>query len=106
MFWVNVIFLGIPVLITGLNLWNVFSKRKIIPRVLIFLTVILGIFFYLVYLGYRDVLGVEWNEPIYYYQKHTEVSNEFRLSFWVLLAVGIASLFTLALVPAKNSRRL
>lgn len=101
-FWGNVIFLGIPVLITGLNLWNVFSKRKIIPRVLIFLTVILGIFFYLVYLGYRDVLGVEWNEPIYYYQKHTEVSNEFRLSFWVLLAVGIASLFTLALVPAKK----
>lgn len=96
------IFVGLPVAITLLNIWNMFARRKFFPRVLLFLTVIFGIFCYIFYLSYRDVRGAEWNEAIYYFEKHTDVSNEFVISFVLLLAVGVVSLFTLALVPAKK----
>lgn len=102
-FLLNLIFLGIPVVITGLNVWNVFAKRKLIPRLLLLLTVFLGIFFYLCYFCYcTELTFIEWNEPVYEGEKHTFVSNEFLPSFWGLFAVGIASLFTIALVPAKK----
>ena len=74
-FLLNLIFLGIPVAITGLNVWNVFAKRKLIPRLLLLLTVFLGIFFYLCYFCYRDELTtIEWNEPVYEGYKHAVVS--------------------------------
>ncbi len=94
--------LGVPFVLSFLNLWNLLARRKLIPRVLLFLTVILGIGFYWIYLGTFDVTDMEWNEAILAGEHHTPVSNEYLFSFVALTAVGIASLCTIALVPARK----
>ena len=95
-------FFGIPFALSFLNLWNLFAKRKIIPRVLLFLTIIVGIVFYWLYLDVGDVAGAEWNEAVYAGELHAPVSKEYLFSFVALIAVGIASLCTIALVPARK----
>jgi hypothetical protein len=92
---------GIPVVLTFFNLWNLVAKRTLIPRILLFLTLILGIGFYWVYLDFY-VTGAEWNEAVYAGEYHAPISNKYLFSFAALTAVGIASLCTIALVPAQK----
>jgi len=91
-----------PVVITILNIRNVFAKKKIIPRVLLFLTVIMGLCFYFLCLDVCRVTPCEWNTATVIGEYHTPIASEYRFSFLALLGLGAASLFTLALVPAKK----
>ena len=95
-------FLLSPVVITVLNIRNIFAKKKIIPRVLIFLTVIMGLGFYFLCLDISNVTSAEWSEAVVIGEYHTPIASGYRFSFLALLGLGIASLFALALVPAKN----
>ena len=91
-----------PVVITILNIRNVFAKKKIIPRALLFLTVIMGLCFYVFCLDVCHVTPCEWNTATVIGEYHTPIASEYRFSFLALLGLGAASLFTLALVPAKK----
>ena len=99
---VGILIFGVPVLITVLNIWNFFSKRKIIPQVLVLLTIILGILFYLIYRDIYSVTNEEWNTALYLREYHNPISGEYLISFIVLLALSIASLLILVFVPAKK----
>lgn len=96
------IFIGIPFVLSFLNLWNLFAGRKLIPRVLLFLTLILGIAFYWVHAVVFDVTDAEWNEEVIEGAYHSPLSGEYLFSFLTLIAVGIVSLLTIALVPARK----
>lgn len=97
-----ILFIGLPVVITALNVWNVFAKRKLIPKTLLFLTVILGLCFYCVYLAAFNVTSVEWSEAVVVHEHHVPIAGDYCISFVALIAAGIVSLFTLALVPAEK----
>lgn len=91
-----------PVVITVLNIRNVFAKKKIIPRALLFLTVIMGLCFYVFCLDACHVTSYEWNKATVIGEYHTPIASEYRFSFLALIGLGAASLFTIALVPAKK----
>ena len=96
------IFVGIPLVLTFFNFWNLFAKKQILPKVMLFLAVFVGLYFYLCYLGFNDVTNAEWNEAIMEHLLHRSISGEYLLSFAIVCAVGFLSLFILALVPAKK----
>ena len=97
-----VFFIGLPVIITVLNIWNVFAKRKLIPKTLLFLTVILGLCFYFIYLSVFHVSSTEWNEAVYIGTYHIPIASDYFVSFIVVIAVSIISLFVIALISAKK----
>lgn len=93
----------IPLAITFINIWNLFSKRKIIPKTILCITVLLGIIFYCLYLMASNKISfVEWSQAVYQWEYHTPVSREYLFTFILLCVTGFSSLVILSFVPAKN----
>ena len=72
-------FLLSPVVITVLNIRNIFAKKKIIPRVLLFLTVIMGLGFYFLCLDISNVTSAEWSEAVVIGEYHTSIAKEYHI---------------------------
>ena len=91
-----------PLVLTVLNVRNLFAKTERFPIALLFVTIVYGLFCYRVFLGYADVTDVPWNEPVYEYTIHQIISSEYFLSFIIPYAAGFAGLFVIAFFPAEK----
>ena len=108
-FWGNlleiillVIFIGGPLALTGINLWNALAKKKFAPRVFAVLTLVIGqIFYWILLTGGFDLSGKDYAETIYRFQLHNIIDSAHLLSFVLPCLVGVAGLMVLLLCKPK-----
>ncbi len=97
------LFMGVPVILTVLNCWNLFSKKKKYPEISLVLTLSLGIAFY-VLLFYIDMDPYgEYYEVIHMYQTHNPLYSENILSFLLPCMVGFLGLLALVFLPVDKT---
>ena len=97
-----IIFIVPPIVLTVLNVRNLFAKTERFPRELLLVTVGLGIIYYKVLLQIENVTAMPWHEPVYEFDMHQIISSEYFLSFIVPCAAGFAGLFVIAFFPAEK----
>lgn len=102
-FFIVVICIGVPLFLTGMNLWNVFAKKKLAPRVHAVLTLIIGQIFYLILLeiGF-ELSGKDYSEAIYPFELHNTIDAAHLLSFLLPCIVGVMGLFILLLCKPQR----
>ena len=90
------LFFGIPLALTGINLKNLFFRKKWIPGIADTLTVWLGGFYYqLMRALYFETAG-EYYEAVYPNLYHFTISFEYLFSFVLPCAVGVIGFFILS----------
>lgn len=89
-------FFGIPLALTGINLKNLFFRKKWIPRIADTLTVCIGGFYYLLMMSLSFETAGEYYEAVYPDQYHYTISFEYLLSFILPCAVGVIGFFILS----------
>lgn len=97
-------FIGVPVLLTILNLFNLCVKKTFLPGIGAFLTVFLGLIDYVLFFILNfDPVG-EWYEAGYTGQFHNLISGQYEISLVIPLIVGCVGLFILLIFkPEKLS---
>ena len=88
-------FIGVPILLTIWNLYNLCAKKAFLPSISALLTVPIGITdYFLLYVMISDP-GGEWYEPVYIYQVHNLLSGQYIISLIIPVVIGCLGLFTL-----------
>lgn len=96
------IFIILPLVLTLLNVRNLFAKTERLPRTLLTVTLVYGLLCYELFLGLSNVTGAPWNEPVEEFCMHQIISSEYFLSFIMPCAAGFAGLFIIAFFKAKR----
>ena len=91
-----------PLVLTVLNVRNLFAKTERFPIALLFVTIVYGLFCYQVFLASESITSIPWHEPVDEYAMHQIISSEYFLSFIVPCAAGFAGLFVIAFFPAEK----
>lgn len=97
-------FIGVPILLTILNSFNLCVKKTFLPGIGAFLTVFLGLIDYVLFFILNfDPVG-EWYEAGYTGQFHNLISGQYEISLVIPLIVGCVGLFILLIFkPEKLS---
>ncbi len=97
-------FIGVPILLTILNSFNLCVKKTFLPGIGAFLTVFLGLIDYVLFFILNfDPVG-EWYEAGYTGQFHNLISGQYEISLVIPLIVGCVGLFMLLIFkPEKLS---
>ena len=91
-----------PIVLTVLNVRNLFAKTERFPIALLFVTIVYGLFCYQVFLASESITSIPWHESVDEYAMHQIISSEYFLSFIVPCAAGFAGLFVIAFFPAEK----
>ena len=91
-----------PIVLTVLNVRNLFAKTERFPIALLFVTIVYGLFCYQVFLASESITSIPWHEPVDEYAMHQIISSEYFLSFIVPCTAGFAGLFIIAFFPAEK----
>ncbi len=94
----------LPIFITLINLWNIFSditKKAVEPRIMLFATLAVGFFDYIIYYSIEFDTAGDYYKVINTMQMHFSINSEYMLSFVIPCIVGITGLFIIGLCPAK-----
>jgi len=91
-----------PIVLTVLNVRNLFAKTERFPIALLFVTIVYGLFCYQVFLASESITSIPWHEPVDEYALHQIISSEYFLPFIVPCAAGFAGLFVIAFFPAEK----
>ncbi len=110
LFWLFVLFclFGVPLLLTGFQIYCLFTRRNT-PRfrkwrgILELFTIFLGTFYSL---GYGALSGIsfqsDWTKQLYNQQRHTPVATWTWPTILAFAAVGVLGYLILRLVPLKR----
>ncbi|MBQ8514471.1 MAG: hypothetical protein IJ496_03650 [Ruminococcus sp.] len=93
---------GVPLALTALNLKNLFSRKKWIPRMSDTLTVCIGWIYYIFLIGLSFKPSGEYYEVVDLCQYHYTISFEYILSFLLPCAVGVVGFFILSYSKPEN----
>lgn len=98
-----IVFIGIPLLLTIANIWNLFSKKpKGNAGAILLATLLIGALFYGLFLDISFEPVGDYYEAVYDICKHYTINSAHRLSFWLPSLVGVAGLLVLGVFPAKH----
>lgn len=99
---IYIVVLGIPGVITILNIVNLFKKKRIKPKLMLVLTLVIGLWDYLIlFFVVADMKG-DYYQVIYETQVHNVLYSEKLLSFVLPCIAGLTGLLILGLSPAKK----
>lgn len=92
-----------PLGLTVLNLYNLFSKKPILPRAAALATLIVGGGLYIaLYCVEFDTAG-DWYEQIYEFQLHYSISSDFGWAVEVPAVLGLLGLLALIFLDASKN---
>ncbi|MDE6733531.1 MAG: hypothetical protein K2J77_11730 [Oscillospiraceae bacterium] len=93
---------AIPLGLTVLNIYNLFSKKPILPRVAALATLIVGGVLYLMLFGMEFSTAGDWYEQIYEMQLHYSISSDFGWAAEVPAVLGLIGLLALIFLDARK----
>ncbi len=93
---------GAPIALTTINICNLFFRKKIKPKVISMLTLIVGGVMYYLLFGFTFDTAGDWNERIYAIQKHYSISSEYLPSIAIPVLLALGAIMTITFIPAKK----
>lgn len=95
-------FIGVPILLTIWNLYNLCAKKAFLPSISALLTVPIGLLDYVLLFAIMFDPAGEWYEAIYTNQVHNLLSGQYEISLVIPLIVGYVGLFALLFFKAEK----
>lgn len=91
MFWTLLIIfaLTVPVILTVWNVVNCFVDKPKMERTVALFTMIVGALLYILFLKTVFDVSGDWDEVIFYWQKHVPIAYHYRPTFILLLIPGM-----------------
>jgi len=96
------VFVGVPFLLTGINIRNLLCQKPYKYSRVSGLTLLIGtVYYWMLFFLVFDVWG-DWDQSIYSTQIHDPISSEYEISFLIPLFVGFTGLLILLFCDPKK----
>lgn len=99
---VLLITVGIPALLTVINITCCFKDKPVLEKVSAFITIFLGGFMYMLLTVFAFNLSGDWDDVIYVGEYHYFISTDYSLAIMIPLMMGVPAYFWLLFTKPDN----